>query len=344
MVYFTSDLHLGHANYNVFGLRGFSSVGQMDETLIERWNARVGKADTVYILGDLIFENNGEPLSYLSRLNGRKRLIVGNHDVKWLKTLGMAEVSADGTVAFCNYSEYFDEIAQYMERKIGGTVVTLCHYPMYEWKNSRKFGSVKKLGFCIHGHIHNRTDDFFTPILKLPHALNAGVDINGLAPATFDELVINNEAFKLQSLADPLDRAEYIGAKYHMYRTDKAGKPYIAHLRAVAARLDGKTEKCVAFLHDVLEDTDIDEKLLADNFSHEIVSAVKAMTHEAQVDYFDYIENISHNPIATKVKLADLKHNMDLSRLKTVTDADIARVEKYKKAYDILLKRSSGAD
>ncbi len=338
MNFFTSDLHFGHANYNVFGLRGFSSVEEMDEGLIERWNSRVADCDTVYILGDFAFENNCDPTAYISRLKGHKRLIVGNHDVKWLKKLGMAHTADDGTVTFDGYSEYFDEIAQYIERKIDGINVTLCHYPMYEWKNSRKFGSVKKLGYCIHGHIHDRCDEIFKPLFKLPHLLNAGVDINTFYPVTFDELVKNNETFKLAALTDMLDRAEYVASKYHMYQTDKAGRPYIEHLSAVAKSVDNTTEKCVAYLHDVLEDTDIDESLLSSNFSPKIVSAVKIMTRGDGVDYFDYIAEISRNAIAAKVKLADLKHNMDLSRLKTVTDEDIARVEKYKKAYAMLIE------
>ncbi len=338
MIFFTSDLHFGHANYNVFGLRGFSSVEEMNEELIKRWNSRVKADDTVYILGDLVFENNGNPTQFISRLNGHKRLVVGNHDVKWLKKLGMANAFDDGTVTFGNYTEYFDEIAQYIERKIDGVFVTLCHYPMYEWKNSRKLGSVKKLGYCIHGHIHDRRGDMFKPLFKLPHLLNAGVDINGFCPVTFDELIKNNEAFKLSALNDMLDRAEYVAAKYHIYQTDKAGRPYIEHLQTIANSVDSLNEKCVAYLHDVLEDTDIDESLLTANFSPEIVTAVKTMTRRDGVDYFDYIKAISKNATATKVKLADLKHNMDLSRLKVVTDEDIARAEKYKKAYAILIE------
>ena len=62
------------------------------------------------------------------------------------------------------------------------------------------------------------------------------------------------------------------------------------------------------------------------------------MTHEEGVDYFDYVKEIAKNPLATKVKLADLEHNMDPTRLKEVTEADIQRTEKYKKAYFYLLE------
>lgn len=335
MIYFTSDLHLGHGNCINLCSRPFDGLAQMDEALISNWNARVNNSDTVYIVGDLIWES-ADPIGYLKRLNGRKFLIAGNHDIKWLKKSGMARVDAAGNVEFRDFAEYFINIAQYVQTKINNITVTLCHYPMYEWKASRKLGSVKKLGYHIYGHIHNSTDEKYAPLFVLPHALNAGADVNGFAPVTFDELVSNNEAFKLKALESPVDKARFLAAKYHMYQTDRSGKPYVTHPTTVAGMVEGQTEKCVAFLHDVLEDTDISVKLLEDNFSAEVVAAVKAMTHAPDTDYFDYIKTVAKNPIARKVKLADLTHNMDMSRLKTVTDRDLARLEKYKKAYEYL--------
>lgn len=85
MIYFTSDLHLGHANIINHCKRPFSSVDEMDERLISMWNARVQPNDTVYILGDLIFRSAAAPESYLSRLRGKKHLILGNHDSAWTK-------------------------------------------------------------------------------------------------------------------------------------------------------------------------------------------------------------------------------------------------------------------
>ena len=85
MIYFTSDLHLGHANAIKLCRRPFSCVEEMDETLIANWNERVTNGDTVYILGDLLFRNQTPTESYLDRLKGKKHLITGNHDRKWMK-------------------------------------------------------------------------------------------------------------------------------------------------------------------------------------------------------------------------------------------------------------------
>ena len=106
---------------------------------------------------------------------------------------------------------------------------------------------------------------------------------------------------------------------------------------AVAEKQTTEAAKCVALLHDILEDTDIDVSLLEQNFSEEVVTAVKLMTHAKDVDYFDYVRELKDNPLARSVKLADLEHNSDLSRLKTVTEYDLLRQEKYKKAREILL-------
>ncbi|MDE5562865.1 MAG: metallophosphoesterase family protein [Clostridiales bacterium] len=199
MIYFTSDLHLGHKNCIDFCSRPFASVDEMDEALISGWNNRVKNDDTVYIVGDLVWESS-DPLKYVKQLNGKKILIIGNHDVKWLKRYGIATVSDDGRVELRDYAEYFINIAQYVETSVDGVTITLCHYPMLEWKASRKLGS-KKLGYLIHGHIHNSRDKKYMPLWQLPHALNAGVDINNYAPVTFDELIKNNEAFKLSALS-----------------------------------------------------------------------------------------------------------------------------------------------
>ena len=85
MIYFTSDLHLGHANIIRHCNRPFSSVEEMDETLIRNWAKRVKANDTVYVLGDLMFRNQKSPEEYLSRLKGKKHLIIGNHDKDWIK-------------------------------------------------------------------------------------------------------------------------------------------------------------------------------------------------------------------------------------------------------------------
>jgi len=95
---------------------------------------------------------------------------------------------------------------------------------------------------------------------------------------------------------------------------------------------------CVALLHDVVEDTDITfEELENEGFSEDIIDALKLMTHDDSVPYMDYVKEIKTNRIATTVKIADLKHNSDLTRLDIVDEKAIKRVEKYKKAIELLL-------
>lgn len=320
MVYFTSDLHLGHKNViNMCG-RPFSDTEQMDEALIKNWNAKVKSGDTVYIVGDLIWET-ADPEKYLGRLKGEKVLITGNHDEKWLKKYDCAK--------------YFKQITPYLECEVGGVKITLCHYPMLEWRASRKAGS-KKLGYHIHGHIHNAYSELYRQLFLAPHALNADTDITDFAPATFEELVAFNEAHKLSLLPTLTDKALFIASKYHLFQTDKSGNAYICHPVKVASLVEGETLKCAALLHDTLEDTAVTKEFLEKYFPPEVTDTVATLTHAEGTDYFDYIREIKKHPLAVKVKLADLTHNMDMGRFKVITDRDLKRQEKYKKAYAIL--------
>jgi len=85
MIFYTADLHLGHANVIRHCERPFQDADEMDEELIERWNRKVHKNDTVYIVGDFIFRCHRPPEEYFDLLKGKKHLILGNHDKYWLK-------------------------------------------------------------------------------------------------------------------------------------------------------------------------------------------------------------------------------------------------------------------
>ena len=136
---------------------------------------------------------------------------------------------------------------------------------------------------------------------------------------------------------DRVKMAEEFAAKKHFGQTDKAGVAYIEHPKAVAAKLDGEKEKIVALLHDTVEDTDATVEEIRLLFGNEIAEAVSVLTHDKNEPYLEYIKKIKDNELAKKVKLADLSHNMDLSRLPKVTEKDLERVEKkYKKAIEIL--------
>ena len=129
-------------------------------------------------------------------------------------------------------------------------------------------------------------------------------------------------------------KAMKIAFEAHKNQTDKSGIPYIYHPVHLAEQMDCEDTICVALLHDVVEDTNITfEELQAEGFSKEIIEALKLLTHD---DAVPYVKEIKKNPIATKVKLADLRHNSDLTRLDEVNEKALKRVEKYKDAITIL--------
>ncbi|MDU5807415.1 MAG: GTP pyrophosphokinase [Peptoniphilus harei] len=132
-------------------------------------------------------------------------------------------------------------------------------------------------------------------------------------------------------------RAFFIAARAHKGQRDKGGKPYIFHPLNVSLNVKGKDEKIVALLHDVIEDTayNIDDLKFLTKDQRD---ALLLLTHDKDISYMTYIEEIKKNKIARRVKLADLDQNMNLKRLKTVTEKDLERLEKYKRARDLLME------
>lgn len=136
---------------------------------------------------------------------------------------------------------------------------------------------------------------------------------------------------------DLTKKALKISFNSHKNQVDKSGMPYVFHPFHLAEQMDDEYSVCVALLHDVIEDTDIMiEDLKAEGFPKEVINAIELLTHSDSVPYLDYVKTIKNNSIARKVKLADLKHNSDLSRLDNIDDKALERVEKYKKAIEIL--------
>lgn len=124
----------------------------------------------------------------------------------------------------------------------------------------------------------------------------------------------------------------------HHGQLDRAGAPYIFHLFHLAEQMKSEQAVCVALLHDVLEDTGLTERELAARFPEEVVRAVRLLTRFPGEDYFLYLGRIRENPLAREVKLCDLAHNLDRSRLAAAGLApDSARVEKYERARAFLL-------
>lgn len=121
-------------------------------------------------------------------------------------------------------------------------------------------------------------------------------------------------------------------------KTDKGGEPYINHLTRVAKKFkDDSFLYPIAILHDLIEDCpEWNVKSLECLFSENIVKTIDCLTKKVDEDYFDYINRIKQSSWAIKVKLEDLKDNMDITRLENITDKDFKRLQKYLKAYKIL--------
>ena len=129
-----------------------------------------------------------------------------------------------------------------------------------------------------------------------------------------------------------VDLALSIARKAHEGQLDKAGVDYIEHPIYVASQVDTEEERSVALLHDVIEDSPVSaEELLQAGLPETVVTAVQVLTKKKEQDYQTYLETVKKNPLARLVKLSDLKHNSDLSRLSSITEKDRERLKKYKK-------------
>ena len=136
-----------------------------------------------------------------------------------------------------------------------------------------------------------------------------------------------------------LERAIEIAITAHKGQVDKAGKPYILHPLRLMFKMHSENEMIAAVLHDVVEDTEWTiEKLIAEGFDEEVITAVNLLTHDKKVPYKKYIEAIKANKIALKVKLADLEDNLDIKRIAHPKFKDYARIAEYLKYYNELKK------
>lgn len=123
----------------------------------------------------------------------------------------------------------------------------------------------------------------------------------------------------------------------HKSQVDKTNMPYVFHPFHLAEQMDDEISTVCALLHDVVEDTDVTfDNLLEMGFPIEVVDIIKLLTHDEVVPYMDYVKRISCNKIATKVKIADLMHNSDLTRMDNVDEWALKRNEKYKQALRLL--------
>lgn len=134
-----------------------------------------------------------------------------------------------------------------------------------------------------------------------------------------------------------VDLALSIATDAHKGQTDRGGNDYINHPVFVASLVDTEDEKVTALLHDVIEDTPVTiDDLRNQGIPENVLDALQLLSKKPGTPYFPYIERIKTNPLATAVKLADLTHNSDISRIPEPSENDSRRVRKYQRAMAFL--------
>ncbi|MCF6190646.1 MAG: hypothetical protein L3J51_09210 [Cocleimonas sp.] len=138
-----------------------------------------------------------------------------------------------------------------------------------------------------------------------------------------------------------IEKSLEIALKAYSGQRDKAGKTYILHPLRLMSKMETEEEMSVALLHDVIEDSDITaEDLLNNGIPSNVVDAVQCLTKNRGESYDDFIERVLENSLAAKIKKTDIEDNINILRLNTVSDADLARIAKYHKAWHIIDKNS----
>ena len=182
MIYYISDLHLRDKAIFDKCKRPFESLEEMESSIIYNWNKKVDDFDIVYVLGDLVKDDDVSALQIFKKLKGHKHLIVGNHDHLLLGAI--------------NNSNLFESVKFIDLIFDNGRKVCVCHYPLMDWME------FNRKGYLVYGHIHNKTEknghayklikEFYS---NLP-AYNCGVDVCNFEPKTLDELIHLKEVNK----------------------------------------------------------------------------------------------------------------------------------------------------
>lgn len=169
MIYFTADTHFFHNNIIQLENRPFISVEEMNQSLIQNWNAKVSPSDDIYILGDFTLKGPLLANELLKQLQGRKYLIHGNHDL-------FADRQSFQKDAFVWVKDYF-------ELEWRGQYFILCHYPLLSW-NGMYRGS-----FHLHGHQHNKQEYNLANRIAGVRRFDVGVDANGMSPVSLEDIL-----------------------------------------------------------------------------------------------------------------------------------------------------------
>jgi calcineurin-like phosphoesterase family protein len=162
-IFFTSDTHFGHAGALTFYRRPFASVAAMDAGMVQRWNEVVQHEDQVWHLGDFaVGPSEGRIHDLLNQLHGQKHLVAGNND-------------SAATMA----SQGWSSVQTYVEMRIDGKPLVLCHYPFRTWHDMSK-GALN-----LHGHSHGR-------LKPMPRQIDVGVDVWDFRPHTLEQMLMQS--------------------------------------------------------------------------------------------------------------------------------------------------------
>jgi len=182
--WWTSDLHLGHARINELAGRPFASVDEMNAAIVERWNATVSPRDTVYVLGDVCMGDLRESLALAAQLQGRKRLVPGNHDRVSSLYRGSPVKKAEWRQLYLNAG--FEVLSEELRAGIGDASVKVSHFP-YDgdshdedrYKSSRP---IDDGGWLLHGHVHEAWK-------VRGRQINVGCDVWNFTPVSEEQLM-----------------------------------------------------------------------------------------------------------------------------------------------------------
>lgn len=169
-VFFTADLHFGHANIIKYSNRQFADVAEMNEEIIRRWNEKVSPEDETYILGDISFMPTFETKILIRRLNGKKYLIVGNHDKKLIRDTELRSL--------------FVWIKDYATAVFEKRYFVLFHYPIFSWDQ------MSHQSIHLYGHVHNGEEHKELLLRSCrSNSLNVGLDVNNYEPIEINEII-----------------------------------------------------------------------------------------------------------------------------------------------------------
>lgn len=172
-IFYTSDLHLGHRTILDIENKKFKTLEERQQLIIDNWNSKVKKSDIVYILGDMFYGRHLNYRKVLTKLNGKKYLIKGNHD-QWIEKEPELE-------------ELFEEVSDYKVVIDNGRKVVLFHFPIAEW-NHKHYKS-----YHLYGHVHEKKSPGIEYMNSLERCYNVCIQVHNYYPVTLNELIEEKE-------------------------------------------------------------------------------------------------------------------------------------------------------